>query len=67
MLRLGIDVGGTFIKAGVVDESYAIVHKVSVPTEGDAGYRPVVQNIARVAELAAREAGRSVKDLHWWA
>ena len=36
MLRLGIDVGGTFIKAGVVDESYAIVHKVSVPTEGDA-------------------------------
>ena len=62
MLRLGIDVGGTFIKAGVVDESYAIVHKVSVPTEGDAGYRPVVQNIARVAELAAREAGRSVKD-----
>lgn len=62
MLRLGVDVGGTFIKAGVVDESCAILHKVSVPTGGDAGYQAVVQNIADAAELAAREAGLSVKD-----
>ena len=62
MLRLGVDVGGTFIKAGVVDESYAILHKVSVPTGGDAGYRAVVENIAHAAELAAREASLAVKD-----
>ena len=63
MLRLGVDVGGTFIKAGVVDETYAILHKVSVPTGGDAAYQTVVQNIAHAAELAAKEAGLAVQDL----
>ena len=62
MLRLGVDVGGTFIKAGVVDESYAILHKVSVPTGGAAGYEAMVEKIAHAAELAAREAGVAVKD-----
>ena len=63
MLRLGVDVGGTFIKAGVVDESCAILHKVSVPTGGDAGFDTSVQHIAHAAELAAQEAGLQVKDL----
>ena len=62
MLRIGVDVGGTFIKAGVVDGSCAILHKVSVPTGGDAGFLGTVQNIAHAAELAAREAGLAVKD-----
>ena len=63
MLRLGVDVGGTFIKAGVVDENYSILHKVSVPTCGDAGYLAVVQNIAHAAELAAKEAGITLRDV----
>ena len=62
MLRLGVDVGGTFIKAGVVDGSYTIRHKVSVPSVGDAGYEAMVQKIAYAAELAAQEAGLTVKD-----
>lgn len=57
MLRLGVDVGGTFIKAGVVDENYTILHKVSVPTGADGDFQTVVGNIARAGELAAREAG----------
>ena len=61
MLRLGVDVGGTFIKAGVVDEDYAIMHKVSVPTGGD-GYETMVKNIAYAGELAAREAGFDLKE-----
>ncbi len=63
MLRLGVDVGGTFIKAGVVDDSYTILHKVSVPTGGDAGYLAIVQNIAHVAQLAAQEGGFDIKEL----
>ena len=62
MLRIGVDVGGTFIKAGVVDESYNILHKVSVPTGGVVGYDDMVRKIAHAAELAAREAGLTVKD-----
>lgn len=63
MLRLGVDVGGTFIKAGVVDDACAILHKVSVPTGGDAGFEMSVRHIAHAAELAAQEAGLQVKDL----
>ena len=62
MLRIGVDVGGTFIKAGVVDESCAILHKVSVPTGGIAGYEDLVGKIAHAAELAAQAAGLAVKD-----
>ena len=62
MLRIGVDVGGTFIKAGVVDESYTILNKVSVPTGGDGGYEDMVRKIAHAAELAAQEAGLAVKD-----
>ena len=54
MLRLGVDVGGTFIKAGVVDDSCAILHKVSVPTGGDAGFEMSVRHIAHVASLLER-------------
>ena len=62
MLRLGVDVGGTFIKAGVVDESYCIVKKVSVPTGGNAGYQALVNNIVRVCELAAEESGHALSE-----
>ena len=30
---VGIDLGGTFIKAGVVDENYNIIAKASIPSE----------------------------------
>lgn len=63
MLRVGVDVGGTFIKAGVVDGSYEILHKISVPTGGADGFEAMVQKIAHAAELAAQEAGVAVKDL----
>ena len=63
MLRLGVDVGGTFIKAGVVDENYNILHKISVPTGGDAVYQKLVENIAHAAELAAREAGVDINEI----
>ena len=32
MYRIGIDLGGTFIKAGVVDENYRIVGTAACPT-----------------------------------
>jgi len=63
MLRVGIDVGGTFIKAGVVDEEYTILHKISVPTGGDADFEALVKNIARAGELAVQEAGAQWKDV----
>ena len=53
-LAVGVDVGGTKIAAGVVDESGAIVDQTRVPTPKDdpAGLR------ATIAELAGELAGR---------
>ena len=53
MFRLGVDVGGTLIKAGVIGEDNTIVARVSVPTEADKPYKEVISNIVRGAELAA--------------
>ena len=40
MYRIGIDLGGTNIAAGIVDKDYHIVYKASVPTEAQ---RPAEQ------------------------
>ena len=57
MYRIGIDLGGTNIAAGVVDESQHIVAEVSVPTGAERGAEAVVADICRAAELAMARAG----------
>ena len=32
MIRIGVDVGGTGIKIGVVDKEYKIIQESSIPT-----------------------------------
>ncbi len=52
---VGIDLGGTFIKGGIVDEKGAILVQDKVPTECDQGGDKVVENIAALAlDLLAR-------------
>lgn len=58
--RIGIDLGGTTIKAGIVDENHRIVCQHSRPTED--GFLRVVADIAAAAETVAEQAGRSVRD-----
>ena len=53
---IGIDLGGTDIKAGVVDETGKILSKVKVPTQAETNYKTVTANIARAAQLARAEA-----------
>lgn len=57
MYRIGIDLGGTNIAAGVVDESQHIVAETSVPTGAERGAEAVVADICRAAELAMAKAG----------
>ena len=57
MYRIGIDLGGTNIAAGVVDESQHIVAEVSVPTGAERSAEAVVADICRAAELAMAKAG----------
>ena len=57
MYRIGIDLGGTNIAAGVVDESHHIVAEASVPTGAERAPEAVVADICRAAELAMEKAG----------
>ena len=54
---VGIDLGGTNIKAGVVDEQAGVRAKLTIPTEGQGGPDHVIGRIGRAVEEAIRQAG----------
>lgn len=58
--RLGIDLGGTAIKAGIVDENDQIVYRYTCPTGGS--FEKIVADIAKCAETVAEMAGLKVTD-----
>ena len=58
--RIGIDLGGTAIKAGVVDERFEVIHSYSQPT-GE-GFETVVANMAQAARRVAKMAGCEITD-----
>ena len=60
---IGVDLGGTFIKAGVVDADANIIEKVSIDTEVEKGLDAVVANIARAAQQALDAAGLGWDDV----
>lgn len=55
--RIGIDLGGTNIAVGVVDENLRVVAKRSVPTQANCPYQQVVEDMAKAVLSALREAG----------
>lgn len=60
---LGIDIGGTNIAAGVVDENFNIIAKSKVKTNADRGYEAVLKDIVISGELAVKEAGLKMSDM----
>ena len=63
MFYVGIDVGGTGLKAGVVNEEGKIISKVSCPTLVERGAEPVVNDMANLALKAIEEAGLKLDDV----
>jgi glucokinase len=59
MYLAGIDLGGTAIKAGLVDENLKLVCKTSVPTGVGRPYQQIVTDMAQAVLSAAREKGIS--------
>ncbi|NLX12640.1 MAG: ROK family glucokinase [Phycisphaerales bacterium] len=54
---VGIDLGGTNIKAGLLDAQSRVLCKFSIPTEVEQGEAQVVNNIAVAVERAIEESG----------
>ncbi len=62
---LGIDIGGTNIAAGVVNEKFEIIAEKKVKTNSGRGYEAVLKDIAEAGLLAVSEAGMSISDMSW--
>ena len=60
---VGIDLGGTFIKGGIVDDLGNILLQDKVPTESDKGAEKVAENIATLANALMKKAGLSNDDV----
>jgi glucokinase len=56
---LGIDLGGTNIKSGVVDDDGRVLSTVKVPTRAEVGGRAGVEHLAEAGHLAVEASGVS--------
>ena len=64
MIRVGIDIGGTGIKVGLVDEKFNLVGEGTIPTRTDIPFEEQVEAIARcVTETAAAAGYRRKEDI----
>lgn len=57
MYTIGIDLGGTYIAAGLVDESYAIVAKMSTPTLSGREAELIVEDMAQLCRRLCASKG----------
>ena len=60
---VGIDLGGTFIKGGIVDDLGNVICSDKVPTETEGGQDVVATNIANLANALIEKAGLAKDDL----
>lgn len=64
MYNIGIDLGGTNIKVGVVDENYNIVGKSNIKTNLPRPSEEIAESIAEGVILACADAGISASDVN---
>ena len=62
-MRVGIDLGGTNIAIGLVDETGNIIKKTSSPTPSLTDYKLVVKTMAEMAMTLVSDAGFQLSDI----
>lgn len=63
MYNIGIDLGGTNIAVGLVDENGKIILKDSVPTLRERSYEEIIKDMAMLTLKVIRDAGVDPKDV----
>lgn len=63
MYKLGIDLGGTNIVAGVVDENYKIVATAKIKTNTPRPAEEIIDDMAKAAKTAVSNAGLKMEDI----
>lgn len=64
--HLGLDLGGTNMVAGVVDDRHNIVSRCSIPTGAGRPIEEITSDMAAVSLDALRQAGLSLDDVPSW-
>lgn len=62
-MYIGIDLGGTNIAAGLVDEKGNILYKASIPTHKERQWSEIVRDMAAIAERVVKESGHSMSEV----
>ena len=63
MYYIGLDVGGTTFKAGVVTENGRIVHKDAMPTGIERPYQEIIADMAALCKKVAADAGIEMSEI----
>ncbi|HIB69013.1 MAG TPA: ROK family protein [Phycisphaerales bacterium] len=61
---IGIDLGGTNIQAGVVNQAGEVLGRAKIRTEADKGFEKVMDRVAAAARDACEEAGVKMSMIH---
>ncbi|MEE0968697.1 MAG: ROK family protein [Clostridia bacterium] len=63
MYRIGIDLGGTNIAAGIVNSDFKIIAKASVPTVVNEGAERVAKDIAGICDKITKDNGITMDEI----
>ncbi len=63
MYRVGIDLGGTNIKAGIVNDMQEIIAKGSIPTNVQRSYQDVIKDMAELVQRLFQQSGLKADDI----
>jgi glucokinase len=63
-LALGIDLGGTNIQAGVINEHGQVLGRSKIKTDADGGFEAVMDRVAAAARQACEDAGVPMSTIH---
>lgn len=64
MFNIGVDLGGTNIAVGVVNENYEIVGRSKIKTNCPRPAEEIVDDMAKAVELAVEDAGLQLSDIN---
>ena len=63
MYTIGVDLGGTNIAIGIVNEKFEIVKKGSVPTKPERGADPIIADMAALSRKLMEEMGITMDEI----
>lgn len=64
MHYIGVDLGGTTVKVGLLDEAYNIIEKVAAPTGNERSSEEILKDMAMLCKEVMVKHGLTEKDVH---